>query len=246
MRLPRALAPSIGYAVLAAADTWLAGASDARAHQARLLTKPLLMPVLHLAFRRALPAREQATMRLRRGTEVGQGLSWVGDVALLGPGSKAFLAGVGGFAGAHLGYVAAFVSARGDSRPSQRLPLALWLCLTPVMAGAARRHEPELAVPVAGYATLLSAMLAASRVLDPSLPRRGRRLVRSGAALFVLSDTVLATQKFLLDAQNPAAERLVMASYSTAQGLIALGVAQISSPGRRSVGRRRARLPRAR
>jgi uncharacterized membrane protein YhhN len=154
-------------------------------------------------------------------------LSWGGDVALLGTSERAFLTGVGSFFGAHVAYVAAFVSVR-DPAPDLsvlRLPLGLWLTTAPVMGVAAGRQDPALRAPVAAYATILSAMFASSRLLDPALPRGARRAVRTGTALFVVSDFVLATQKFLLRKPRPALDSFVMATYTAGQGLIAAGVA---------------------
>jgi uncharacterized membrane protein YhhN len=68
-------------------------------------------------------------------------------------------------------------------------------------------------------------MFATSRVLDPGLGQGARRTLQAGTALFVLSDTLLATQKFLLTEPRPALESAVMATYTAAQGLIAAGVA---------------------
>lgn len=262
------------YVVLAVADTWLAGSTSPTAARARLVTKPLLMPALHLAFRaavashdltapgatdttlavsgqRPVQSRRDTTVqalerpapqpglpdrwadRLCHGTAAGQALSWTGDVALLGASKNAFLAGVAGFAGAHVAYLGGFLAARDrtSATPANRLnallPLMVWAALTPVMVRAARRREPELAAPVGGYATLLSAMFAASLSLDPGLPRGARRTVQAGTTLFVVSDSLLATQKFLLERERPAVERLVMATYTAGQGLIALGLQRI-------------------
>jgi uncharacterized membrane protein YhhN len=216
----RSLLPAAAYAGLAVVDTIAAGRPDSR--RLRWITKPLLMPALAVA---ALPAAE-ATV-LSRGTTVAQALSWGGDVALLGTGERAFLGGVGSFFGAHVAYVAAFLSVR-DPAPDLsdlRVPLALWLGAAPVMGVAAGRHDPALRAPVAAYATILSAMFASSRVLGPSLPVGARRRVQAGTALFVVSDFVLATQKFLLREPRPALDSFVMATYTAGQGLIAAGVA---------------------
>ena len=66
-------------------------------------------------------------------------------------------------------------------------------------------------------------MFASATVLDPRLPKRGRRAVAAGAALFLTSDTLLGAQKFLLREESPTLEVAVMATYTAAQGLIAAG-----------------------
>jgi uncharacterized membrane protein YhhN len=104
--------------------------------------------------------------------------------------------------------------------------LGLWLGLTPLTSLAAGRKAPVLRVPVAAYATILSGMFASSRMLDPALPRGARRTLQAGAVLFLVSDGVLAVQKFLLAEPRPGLESVVMATYTAGQGLIATGVAR--------------------
>ena len=223
-RLRSILAPA-AYVGLAVVDSVAAGRRGPAAQRLRWVTKPLLMPALAAA---SVPAVDGTVLSL--GTVAAQALSWGGDVALLGSGERAFLGGVGSFFGAHVAYVAAFLSVR-DPAPDVarlRLPLGLWLTAAPVMAVAAGRHDPALRAPVAAYATILSAMFASSRVLSPSLPAGARRSVRAGTALFVVSDVVLATQRFLLREPRPELDSFVMATYTAGQGLIAAGVAEVA------------------
>jgi uncharacterized membrane protein YhhN len=93
------------------------------------------------------------------------------------------------------------------------------------MSFAAGRKDPALRIPVAAYATILCGMFATSRMLDPALPQGPRRTLQAGTALFLISDTVLAVQKFLLTEPRPVLESVVMTTYTAGQGLIATGVA---------------------
>jgi uncharacterized membrane protein YhhN len=220
------LLPGAAYVALAVADSVAAGRTSAAARRARYVLKPALMPVLATAFLDATRGRDTT---LRNGTVAAQGLSWGGDVAHLGSSERAFLAGVGSFFGAHVAYLAAFVSVRGEKEDVDRAGLrvagGLWLTTAPLMSLAAGRKDPTLRGPVAVYATILSAMFASSRMLDPDLPPAARRTLRTGTALFLVSDTALAVQQFLLPEPVPALESFVMATYTSAQGLIAAGVA---------------------
>jgi uncharacterized membrane protein YhhN len=223
--------PWAGYLALAATDTVLAAGSPAQ-RRLRMITKPLLMPALGAAFSRSLTARGiQGGGLLRGGTVAAQALSGVGDMALLSGRDGAFLAGLGSFFGAHVAYTTAFVSA---GRPvSVR---AGWLgaaaaggfltTTAPVMGRAAGRHNPTWRIPVVAYAGALSAMFTASTRLDPAIPRRARRKVVAGAALFVASDTILATRKLLLRDDSSLGHAAVMATYTAGQGLIAAGVSE--------------------
>ncbi len=233
--MPRArtVLPSAVYVALAIADSVAAGnGGSTLARRLRHVLKPALMPALTTAFldgTRGGGARTR-THRLRSGTAAAQAFSWGGDVALLGTGDRSFLIGVGSFAGAHLAYITAFLSVRGEGKDHDTaglgVALGLWLTTAPLMSVAAGRKDPGLRVPVAAYATILSAMFASSRMLDPALPQGARRTLEAGTALFLVSDTVLAAQKFLLTEPRPALDAVVMTTYTAAQGLIASGAAR--------------------
>lgn len=231
--MPRArtLLPSAVYVALAVADTVAAGRSGTAARRLRYVLKPALMPALGVAFLDGTRGSEVPTQTnlLRTGTAAAQAFSWGGDVALLGASERSFLTGVGSFFGAHVAYVAAFLSVRGEREDYDtaglKVALGLWLTTAPLMSIAAGRKDPALRAPVAAYATILAAMFATSRMLDPDLPAGARRTLQVGTALFLISDTVLAAQKFLLTEPRPFLESVVMATYTSGQGLIAMGVA---------------------
>lgn len=231
--MPRTRTVLLGssYVALAVADSLAAGSSGVTARRLRHVLKPALMPTLAAAFVGATrgDGTGGGSSHLRTGTIAAQALSWGGDVALLGTGRRSFLAGVGSFFAAHVAYLAANLSVRGETQDYDTAglkgALGVWLVIAPVMGLAAGRKDPTLRVPVAAYASILCAMFASSRMLDPALPRGSRRTLQTGTALFLVSDTVLAAQKFLLDEPRPVLESVVMATYTAGQGLIAVGAA---------------------
>jgi uncharacterized membrane protein YhhN len=234
----RTVLPSAVYIGIAVADSVAAGRRGGAARRLRYVLKPMLMPALALAFldgTRGGRARADS-LQLLRGTATAQAFSWGGDVALLGTGQRAFLTGVASFFGAHVAYVATFSSMRGPrdewDTTGLRVALGLWLTAGPVMSVAARRKDPALGAPVAAYVTILSAMFASSRMLDPALPAGARSAIRAGTALFLVSDGVLAAQTFLLREPRPALDSFVMATYTAGQGLVAAGVAGAGGPPR--------------
>lgn len=229
----RTMLPSAVYTGLAIADSVAAGRRSDSARRLRYLLKPALMPVLAAAFRQG--TRESRgtcadVTVLHTGTAVAQAFSWCGDVALLGTTKRSFLIGVGSFFGAHVAYIVAFASVRGESNDYDtaglKAALALWLTAAPLMSVAAGRQDRSLQAPVAAYATILSGMFASSRMLDPALPQGPRRTLQTGTALFLVSDSLLAMQKFLLPKPRPILESFVMGTYTAGQGLIAAGVAR--------------------
>lgn len=229
----RTLAATVAFAALSLTDTVLAGRSTKTARRARFVVKPLLMPTLRFAFTEATPGRHD---RLARTTKAAQGFSWVGDVALLGSGERAFLVGVGSFFASHVSYIAGFGSVRDRSQAAPRLKhpgvgaaLGLWVVSAPVLGFAARRSDPKLAVPVVGYAGILSAMFASSTLIGPAVRPWARGTIQAGTGLFLISDSVLGAEKFLLRGEHPALESAVMATYTAGQLLIAAGVAHSTS-----------------
>ena len=222
--------PSAGYLALAVTDTALAASSSPTRRRFRMITKPLLMPALGTAFSTSLTTQGiQGGGLLRGGTVAAQALSGVGDIALLGKGDAAFLGGLASFFGAHIAYTTAFVSAGRpltdrDGWTGVAAAAGLFATMAPVMGRAAGRESASMRAPVVAYAGVLSAMFAASTRLDPAVPRKARRKLVAGTALFLASDTILATRKFLLHDDSSLGEAAVMATYTAGQGLIAAGV----------------------
>lgn len=212
MRLLERGPAGAAYGVLAVADTLLAAAPP-RWRRARVVTKPLLMPAL--------------TARGGPGpVVVAQACSWAGDVALMREGRRPFLAGLCSFLAAHLAYVVAFrrrssVPLLGS--PGRRRVLAAGTLAAAGMAAAAAREDRAVALPVAAYGSTLAAMVAAAAAIDPE---RGRSRVLAGASLFLLSDTLLGARTFLLGDRTPVVDGAVMATYTSAQWLIADGMAR--------------------
>ncbi|WP_395658549.1 lysoplasmalogenase [Nocardioides sp.] len=222
MPTPRAFATA-AYGALVLADTALAGRAGER--PARRVTKPLLMPTLAAGL---LAARPQGP-GVRR-TLAAEAFSWGGDVALLGEGRGSFLAGLGSFFGAHVAYVSAFRARSGSplaGTRGRRRWLAAGGAAAAGMGLAAAREDRALAAPVTAYALALTLMATAAAAVDDD---RGRDLTLAGAALFLLSDTLLGARKFLLHDGAPALEAAVMATYTAGQWCIAAGVASGPQP----------------
>jgi uncharacterized membrane protein YhhN len=214
----------LAYAGLAIADTWLAGSPNPRIHKARVLTKPLLMPTLMASL--ATDPRAAASP-LRTTTLLAQVGGWGGDLALMGHGTKPFAIGSGSFALGHAAYITGFLRNRGAApRPGPKAVAALWAVTSPAMATGAGRQDTVLGPAVAGYSAMLAGTVAAATQLDPALPTSARRMSLLGAGLFMLSDSVLGTRKFLLKNAPPRIESVVMATYTAAQLLLSEGAAR--------------------
>lgn len=145
----------------------------------------------------------------------------LGDVLLLdGDRPSRFMGGLASFLGGHLLYLAAFVMVG--------LSVSGWLLLAAVVClaclGASRALLPSLwrsgDRPLAGAVATYMVVITTAAVLAGAT---GRPLVAAGAALFVVSDTILSMDKFLRPVRH--GHLWVMATYLLAQTGIMAGLA---------------------
>jgi uncharacterized membrane protein YhhN len=145
--------------------------------------------------------------------------SLAGDIALMLP-EKWFAAGLGSFLAAHVFYILAFKPGPGHPvSPGLLLPflifgLLMFRILTPSLG--------RLKLPVLVYIAAITAMawLAAGRFVDLGGTRP--LLAFAGAVLFLISDSVLAYDRFVKT--FGLAQALVLGAYFPAQLLIALSI----------------------
>ncbi len=175
--------------------------------------KPLPIALLALAL---ASASVPADGRYRWCIVAGLLCSLAGDVWLVFP--ERFVQGLASFFVAHVLYIAAFVPGGGwDARA--------WLLLVPLVAGAGGflrflwphvRAERSAVVAYVGVITLM-AWRAAARL--PAVAAAGGALALAGALVFMVSDGLLATDRFAR--RFAGADALVMVTYYAAQTLIA-------------------------
>ncbi len=150
-------------------------------------------------------------------------LSAAGDAFLSREGDSAFLAGLASFLAAHVLYVALFL--RADVEPF--LPwlangvVALVLALAALlMARLLWRSAPApLRLPILLYTAAILAMGLSALTLDSPA-------VIVGAILFMVSDTLLGAERFLLAAGSPHRTWMrygIWVTYYAAQLMITLG-----------------------
>lgn len=186
------------------------------------LFKPLAMvaALLAVGFFRPMPV-STLTPSAHRWLLAALVCSLVGDVCLMLNGF--FIPGLVAFLCAHLCYIRLFcLDAPWLPR---RTPLLVCGLLAVGVYSYLWHHLPaELRLPVAAY-VLVIALMAAQAIGRASLLRTtGSRCVAAGAALFMLSDTLLAIDRF---AQPLAWSALgVLSTYYAAQWLIVHGMLQ--------------------
>lgn len=180
-------------------------------------TKPLLMPALLLGLVLGLPVRRS---RLLLWGGLALAFSWLGDVLLQNPGDIGFLLGMGAFGLAHVAYLALYL---GPLR-TRRVPwwgILLGLIWWAGMVGLLAPNLGGLLVPVAVYGLVLGAAAVCALAT--------RTLVAVGALVFLVSDTLLALDRFLPGFALPVdVDLAIMLSYCLGQGLIIAGVVAVA------------------
>jgi len=151
--------------------------------------------------------------------------SWFGDIALEVDGNKdmMFMIGLGFFLLAQVSYLIAFILTPGTGRPvNKQMMMILPVVAYGLFLVAFLYHDlGDMRLPVIIYAMVIMAMLAAALTRAGKTGSASFWLVLGGAALFVLSDSLLAINKFSY--AIPAASVLIMSTYVLGQYLIVTG-----------------------
>lgn len=165
--------------------------------------------------------RGASEVRQRKWIRAGLCLSLAGDIFLLWP-IKGFVPGLASFLLAHLAYIAAFcVPLRFAARP---LPFVLYAAIVALMLSILWPGIPAaLRVPVLAYVVCLASMAAQAsawwRAARGTQAAHVSRYAALGGLLFVLSDTLLALNKFA--APLPRSALWILLTYWLAQWCIA-------------------------
>jgi uncharacterized membrane protein YhhN len=150
---------------------------------------------------------------------VALALSALGDAFLAHEGEAAFLGGLGSFLAAHIAYAVLFIVS-GPGFADASVPGLLAMVVFGVGMGTLMvRKAGALAVPVAAYVAAISVMGLGGVTLGG--------LVLLGAVLFMASDAILGSEKFLMS-EASSLRRLtspaVWVLYYAGQLLITLGL----------------------
>jgi len=146
-------------------------------------------------------------------------LSAAGDAFLAHEGDPAFLGGLGSFLLAHIAYAVLLLSS-GPGLSAAPVPGVLAVVAFALVMGTLMvRNAGPLALPVAAYVLAIAVMGLGGVTLGG--------MVLLGAALFMASDAILGSEKFLISESSPA-RRLtgpaVWVLYYAGQALITLGL----------------------
>jgi uncharacterized membrane protein YhhN len=180
------------------------------------VSKPLTMA---LVITVALIARTPVPPAYKTLILAGLLCSLLGDIALMFP-EKWFTAGLASFLAAHVFYILAFKPGPGRPIPTGMfVPFLIFgLLMFRILAPSLGR----LKLPVFVYIAAITAMagLAAGRFVDGGGTRP--LLAFAGAVLFLVSDSVLAYDRFAK--KLGPAQAIILGTYFPAQLLIALSI----------------------
>lgn len=174
--------------------------------------KPLttILIVVHAAL------RGPGEPEMRRWVLAGLVFSLVGDIALLWP-HRGFLPGLVAFLLAHLCYLRAFTRRHRLARPVE--PAVFYCLVGALILGLMWTELPlPLRWPVLAYVVCLIGMAAQTATLWRSGQPRGA-ILALGGALFVVSDTLLALNRFVTPV--PLSSLAILGTYWAAQWCIA-------------------------
>ena len=175
-----------------------------------LIALALCMPTLLGFLLTARGARD----RLTKLVAIALVFSWCGDVF-----GFSMLVKIAFFLVAQLCYAGAFWPYRAQSVLRRRPPVAalygiVVLAIIVVVAPPAGVLAPAVII----YAATIGTMAVLATGLS--------RLTAVGAAIFIVSDTIIAVTAFVLPGREPLNSLLIMSTYLVAQLLIVLGVAR--------------------
>jgi uncharacterized membrane protein YhhN len=189
------------------------------------IAKVALMPILMALIIYSKRTTSQRHWKWVLGALV---FSWAGDILLLFERSNAFyfIAGLLAFLTAHLLYILYFKRYKLVNAPSwyrKNMVVTLIVAVTSVsLFGYLSPHLGPLFFPVLVYCAVITTMVLMALGIQHSISRKVYPWLASGAVLFMLSDAILAINKFA----HPfdAAPILIMLTYGLAQWSIVMGV----------------------
>lgn len=191
-----------------------------------LFLKPILIPIIGFGvyFYRKFPSQNILLAALT--------LSWLGDVILLFTdlGEIYFILGLVCFLTAHIIYCILF-NKQKRKRKKQNKPLFIFGSILIAfyligMISVLMPHLGNLEIPVSIYASVISIMLLFAFNGFLVWEKPGNKLVFFGAVFFVISDSILAVNKFY--APIPKSSFFIMLTYLLAQYLIVVGVLKLN------------------
>lgn len=188
------------------------------------VAKPLLMLVLLAWVAADARGRVGAWPASMRWLVVGMAFAWLGDVLLMADGDGWFLGGVAAFAVMQACYLVAFLRVPGHGLVrAWRLTVIPYVLVWAGINVAVWSGAGDLRLAVVAYSALAVAMALGALDLVLRVPDRLGWRVAGGAALFVVSDSLIAVTAFGPLSAGNGWDALIMTTYIAAQAMIVTG-----------------------
>jgi uncharacterized membrane protein YhhN len=185
------------------------------------ITKPLLMPILAIYF---LLHVKQIKVNLKTWILSALFFSWAGDILLMFQenDSNFFLFGLSAFLLAHVFYIVFFYGIR----IKEKIKINLWLLMAVLSYYAALifllfPHLGDMKLPVMVYGIVISSMFMLAMHMLFIKNKMAGKWMMFGALLFVMSDSLLAINKFYQSFEM--AGMIIILTYGLAQLFIVSG-----------------------
>jgi len=153
--------------------------------------------------------------------------SWTGDVLLVDDDPTNFIAGLASFLLAHIAYILLFIriikNASGNKKLLFTSSIGMFTYASLLVLFLWEKID-DLRLPVIAYAFVLSVMFIAALQLK-AVRRLSKKIssnIIAGALLFVISDSILAVERFYFHHQ--LLQVIVMVTYAAAQLFLARGI----------------------
>lgn len=212
----------VAYAVLSVANV---AAEAVGATTLTTVTKACLMPLL-LAWLLVTMRRTGTRHPALRWLAIGVVFAWFGDLLLSGDGDAYFMAGIGAFLVMQICYIVAFTRIPGPGLVRAwkiaAIPyVAVWVVVNLLVSSGVG----SLRIPVLVYSALLVTMALAALDLVIRVPQNLGWRIAIGAALFLVSDALIALSAFGPLSESHASSVAIMTTYLLAQVMIVTGLA---------------------
>ncbi|TKC09502.1 lysoplasmalogenase [Pedobacter frigoris] len=193
-------------------------------HTLRLIVKPLIVISLLIMFCLSTGGLKG---RFHKRLFAGLFFALAGDVFLMfnNLNTSFFMYGLIAFLTCHICYTSAFYldfrSAPELDKKGARIAIALCFIFSISFYFFLRPYLGIMRVPVLAYTIIISLMMMMAAFRNMRVNKESFQLIFTGAIFFLLSDSILAYNKFVTEL--PHAGVLIMGTYMIAQYLITIG-----------------------
>ncbi len=193
------------------------------------VSKPLLMPALIVWYLLATRSQRSSIHYIMVAAFV---FSWAGDIFLMFTTELYFLAGLVSFLITHILYITVFskeIEQAGKGMVVGRKP---WLAAPVVIVAAGlialvyNHVDAEMRIPIVIYAAVITVMVIMAINRHQNVSEMSFQSLLLGAILFMISDSLIALNKFYFDGELWQARFFIMLLYIAGQYLIAKGSTQ--------------------